>query len=84
MLKEGDDVKIVYSARLMDMKLVQLVGQRGIVAKVVRRKKNSGAYIEIVRGKNAGEEWFIPMSSIQTQESLNRLRNLGLISSTKI
>lgn len=84
MLRDGDIVKIIYSTKLLEMKLVHLVGQSGIVAKVVRRHKNSGAYIEITKGRSVGEEWFIPMSSIQTQETLNRLRNLGLITSTKI
>lgn len=84
MLKDGDEVRIVYSAKLMDMKLVTLVGQRGVVTKIIRRKKNSGAYVKVTKGRSAGEEWFIPLASIQTQEALNRMRSLGLIKSTRI
>jgi hypothetical protein len=84
MLKDGDEIKIVYSTKLADMQLIPLVGQRAIILKVVRRKRNSGAYVQITKGKNHGEEWFIPQPSIQTPETLNKLRTLGLIKSTKI
>lgn len=84
MLRDGDEIRVVYSSKLVDMKLIPLIGQRGIVNKVVRRKRNSGAFVQITKGKNHGEEWFVPQASIQTPESLNKMRSLGLIKSTKI
>ena len=84
MIKEGEEAKIIYSRELADMRLICLVGQRGVITKCVISGRMPGAYIQIEVGKNKGEEWYIPLKSIQTASDVNKIRNMAILRSTKL
>lgn len=84
MVREGDEARIIYSKELSELRLVGLAGQRGVITKCVLSGKNPGVFIHIEIGKNKGEEWFIPLQSIQTPSDVNKIRNKAILRSTKI
>lgn len=76
MISNGNTVKIVYSIQLQDNKLLFLAGQTGTVTECLfKHRRNPGAFVTITKGRNIGEEWFIPLRSLQTRETVNRMRN---------
>lgn len=79
MLKEGDEVRVVYSAMLDKMKLLFLVSQRGVITKLQVHSKTPGAFVLIQIGRSAGEEWYVPLQSCQTRERIEKLRNISLL-----
>ena len=84
MFSEGDKVKIIYSHELQDLHLIGLSGQCGIVTKCVLDGHSLGAFIQIERGKNKGEEWFVPIRSIQTEKAINRLKSIAVLKQKKV
>lgn len=84
MLKEGDKVRVVYSSALIDMKLMFLCGQRGTVVRCHFMNKTPGAEIYIEKGKSAGEEWFVPLQSIQSEFSVDKIRKISMLTSFKV
>jgi len=64
--------------------LIKLVSQRGFVTKINVKGRTPGAFVLINIGKSAGEEWYIPLQSIQSQESVDKMRNLSMLKSIKI
>ena len=84
MPKENEEVRIIYSNELAKMRLMNLVSQRGIVTKVKPNGKTPGVFVLIHAGKSAGEEWFVPMQSVQTKGDLDRIRNFGMLKSVKL
>ncbi len=84
MIECGEEARVIYSKQLHDMRLISLVGQRGVIVKCILSGRTPGAFILIDIGKNKGEEWFIPIQSIQTATDVDRLRNTAILKSTKI
>ena len=84
MLKDGDKVRVVYSSALIDMKLMFLCGQRGTVVKCHFMNKTPGALVYIEKGKSAGEEWYVPLQSIQSEFSVDKIRKTGMLKSFKM
>lgn len=76
----GSIIKIVYCKKLQEYGLLKLVGQTACITECLfNNVKNPGAYVIITKGVNKGEEWFIPLRSIQTRESINKLRSDAIL-----
>lgn len=86
MIQQGEIVRIKYSQPLLQLGLCELVTREAQVTKVVynQRNKERGAFVIPQTGKLKGEEWYIPIQSIESVSSINRLRNKGLLKSTII
>lgn len=84
MLREGDKVKVNYSSELMQMKLLFLCGQSGTVVKCQFASKTPGAYVYIEKGKSAGQEWYIPLQSIQSEYGVDKMRKVAMLKQLKI
>jgi hypothetical protein len=85
MLKTGEYVKIVCSDELVSQRLVGLVNQKGYITLCKNgNTKSIGAWVKITKGRNKGEEWFIPKQSIQTQMDVDCARNDAILRSIKI
>ncbi len=86
MIQQGEIVRIKYSKPLLQLGLCELVTREAQVTKVVynQRNKERGAFVIPQTGKLKGEEWYIPIQSIESVSSINRLRNKGLLKSTII
>lgn len=83
-MQQGEIVKIKYSKALLQLGLCELVSRKAQVTKVVYNKRNKerGAFLIPQSGRLKGEEWFIPIQSIESAETINRLRNKGILKST--
>lgn len=75
MIKEGDFVRIRYSKELLFLDLCELVTRDVMVTKVTRK----GTYVLPLSGRLKGKEWFVPFSSIQSKDSLDKLRSNEII-----
>ena len=65
-IKEKAHVIIEASSELHDMRLDGFIGMEGMVVSIVKRKnRNSGAWVRIVGGEFAGEEWFFPILALR-------------------
>lgn len=84
MISEGDEVRIIYSNELCADRLLFLIGQRGYVIKCAISNKSPGVYVVIENGKNRGEEWYIPLKSIQSAADVNKIRNTAILKSIKL
>ena len=86
MLQQGEIVKIKYSKALLQLGLCELVTREAQLTKILynKRNKEKGAYVIPKTGKVKDEEWFIPIQSIESLAGLNRLRNKGILKSTKL
>lgn len=83
-MQQGEIVKIKYSKALLQLGLCELVSRKAQITKVVYNKRNKerGAFLIPQSGRLKGEEWFIPIQSIESAETINRLRNKGILKST--
>lgn len=83
-MQQGEIVKIIYSKALLQLHLCELVGRKAQVTKIVynKRDKERGVYLIPQSGRLKGEEWFIPIQSIESVETLNKMRNKGILTST--
>lgn len=83
-MKPGDFVKIKYSSKLLQLGLCELVNRFGQVTKIVRDKHDrvAGAFIIPNTGRLKNDEWYIPVQSIESVETLNRIRNKGILKQT--
>lgn len=80
MIDKGTIVKIAYCKKLQEFDLVFLVGQTACISECrFDNVKNPGAFCIITKGVNKGEEWFIPLRSLQTKETINRLRSANVL-----
>lgn len=80
MIKKGSVVKIVYCRKLQDMGLLPLVCQIGTVTECrFDNKHNPGAFVLITNGISKGEEWFVPLRSLQTKEVVKRLKSENIL-----
>ena len=79
-ISKGSTIKIIYCRKLQEYGLINLVGQTAVITECLfDNKNNPGAYVIIIKGINKGEEWFIPLRSIQTRESINKLRSDAIL-----
>lgn len=65
--KEGEIVSIVKSYELEEMKLVNLIGEKGIITSscMNNSKDNRGYWVRLLGANYMGDtEWFIPYTSI--------------------
>lgn len=84
MMQQGEIVKIKYSKALLQLGLCELVSRKAQITKIVYNKRNKerGAFLIPQSGRLKGEEWFIPIQSIESAETINQLRNKGILKST--
>lgn len=84
MIQQGEIVKIKYSKALLQLGLCELVTRKAQVTKVVynKRNKEKGVYLIPQTGRLKGEEWYIPIQSIESLAAINRLRNKGILKNT--
>lgn len=84
MLKKGDVVKIRYSKELEEIKLGKLVNHKAIVTLPVYNDKGKcrGAYVIPRIGFLRKEEWYIPIKSIESDDTINSFRALDIIKKT--
>lgn len=83
-MQQGEIVKIKYSKALLQLGLCELVSRKAQITKIVYNKRNKerGAFLIPQSGRLKGEEWFIPIQSIESVETINQLRNKGILKST--
>ena len=83
-MQQGEIVKIKYSKALLQLGLCELVSRKAQITKIVYNKRNKerGAFLIPQSGRLKGEEWFIPIQSIESAETINQLRNKGILKST--
>lgn len=81
---EGEVVKIKYSKQLLQLRLCELVTRKAVVTKVAYNDLGNvrGAYVIPQTGRLRGQEWYIPIQSIESQSDINRLRNHSTIRQT--
>ena len=79
MVKEGDNIKLVSSPALEEMKLTALIGKTGIVSCVCAERKQPGAYIHL-DAKYLGEyDWYLPLSAIQNKQIADNIKKQDII-----
>lgn len=83
-LQYGEKVKIKYSRALLELGLCELVTRKATVEKPVlnSRGKLRGAFVIPASGRLKGEEWYIPIQSIECFSSIEQMRTLGIIKKT--
>lgn len=80
MINKGSIVKIAYCKKLQEFELVFLVGQSAVISECrFDNVRNPGAFVIITKGVNKGEEWFVPLRSLQTKETINKLRSANVL-----
>lgn len=81
MLKVGEIVRISYSRELERMGMRELVRRKATVTLIVNNKygKCRGAYVIPRSGKFKNEEWFIPIQSIENEDSIDAIRTMELL-----
>lgn len=80
-MKKGDLVKIKYSEELEEMGLRELTRRKGLVTDLVfnDRGKCRGVYLIPRTGKFKNEEWYIPIQSIESSDTIDALRTVEII-----
>ena len=85
MIKVGDQVKIVYSRQLADMKMIPFANMTGeIIAIKIKDTKIPGAWVKLINKLGEVEEWFVPIQSIRTKEYYYRKKNTKMLKSFDI
>lgn len=85
MIKVGDKVKVVYSYKLADMKLIPLVGRTGEILDIkIKDTKSPGVWLKILNDLDEAEEWFVPIQSIRTKKYYYRKHNTKILKSFEI
>lgn len=84
MIREGEQIRIVWSEALSEMKLTPLIGRTGMVTCLLATKRNPGCMVHF-REKYLGEKnWFIPIASIETSSQVEKKRKVDMISNVKL
>ena len=86
MIQQGEIVRIKYSKVLLQLRLCELVTREAQAVKIVynEKGKESGAFVIPRTGRLKGHEWYIPIQSIESISTMNRVRNKGILKSTFI
>ena len=71
-IKEKAHVIIEDSSELQRLHMEEFIGMEGMVVTLVRRdKRNSGAWVRMLGGKYAGEEWFFPILALRDLNAMS-------------
>lgn len=83
-MKRGDIVKIKYTKELESIGLAELAGRKAMIAMIVMddNGKRKGIYAIPRTGKFKGEEWYIPISSVESEDRIDYLRSKEIIKKT--
>lgn len=83
-MQQGEIIKIKYSKALFQLGLCELITRKAQVIKIVynERNKERGAFVIPQSGRLKGEEWFIPIQSIESSSTINKLRNKSILKAT--
>lgn len=82
MLKIGDEITIRYSKKLAQNGNNMLTNKTGIVTRVLVTGGNMvGAYVD-VKVMRRIRNYYIPISSIEGPEEINKIRTLSILKST--
>lgn len=81
-LKTGDEITIRYSKKLAQNGNNMLTNKTGIVTRVLMAGGNMvGAYVD-VKVMRRIRNYYIPISSIEGPEEINKIRTLSILKST--
>lgn len=81
-LKTGDEITIRYSKKLAQNGNNMLTNKTGIVTRVLMTGGNMvGAYVD-VKVMRRIRNYYIPISSIEGPEEINKIRTLSILKST--
>lgn len=85
MLRNGDMVKIAYSKQLSEFGLAELIGKKAMVTQIVTKDGHvKGVYLIPSTGKLKREEWYVPIQSIRSQQTIDRMRSEQILRKAKI
>lgn len=80
-LKPGDQITIRYSKKLEQSGNNLLINRLGEITRVVTVNGNvTGAYVD-VKVMRRIRNYYIPISSIEGPDEINKIRNLGILKS---
>ena len=83
-LKIGDEITIRYSKKLEQNGNSLLTNRTGVVTKVITSGGNlTGAYVD-VKVMRRVRNYYIPVSSIEGSDMVNKMRTLSILKSTKL
>lgn len=83
-LKIGDEITIRYSKKLEQNGNSLLTNRTGVVTKVITSGGNlAGAYVD-VKVMRRVRNYYIPVSSIEGSDMVNKMRTLSILKSTKL
>lgn len=84
-VKQGEIIRIVKSIALAELRLVPLVGLRGLVTECLYDRKEPGAMVKLLDGKYMGAtNWFIPLASLQNEQLAEKRKKKELINNLNI
>ena len=82
MIKEGEEVIVVKSPALDELKLSAIVGLKGIVSKVCIANKTPGAFVHLNIRYMGSNDWYIPLMSLQNFRQQENRRKENIINQT--
>lgn len=83
-LKVGDEITIRYSKKLEQSGNSLLTNRTGVVTKVLTSGGNlTGAYVD-VKVMRRIRNYYIPVSSIEGSDMVNKMKTLSILKSTKL
>lgn len=81
-LKIGDEITIRYSKKLVQNGNNTLTNKKGIVTRILATGGNMvGAYVD-VKVMRRMRNYYIPISSIEGPDEINKIRTLSILKST--
>lgn len=83
-LKVGDEITIRYSKKLEQSGNSLLTNRTGVVTRVLTSGGNlTGAYVD-VKVMRRIRNYYIPVSSIEGSDIVNKMKTLSILKSTKL
>ncbi len=77
-IREKAHVVIEASSELHDMKMDKFIGMEGMVVSIVKRnKRNSGAWVRMLNGEYAKQEWFFPILALRDLNAKSTVEEFG-------
>ena len=78
-------VKIAYSKQLSEFGLAELIGKKAMVTQILTKDAHvKGVYQIPSTGKLKREEWYVPIQSIRSQQTIDRMRSEQILRKAKI
>lgn len=80
-MKTGDEIVIIKSDQLLEMKLAPLAGLRAKISKPLLENRTPGAIVRLADNKEymGLKMWFIPLSAILTKQQAEKFKKEQLI-----